>query len=77
MVVSWLRCVFCSCVFVCPQEGKLLTILVGHYTKQQTALQGVLAVVVLLCLPPKGVLIAPLYRCYGISFHLRGQCHAT
>lgn len=77
VVVSWLLNGFCSCVFVCPQEGKLLTISSRLYTRHQTALQGVLAVVILLCLPPKGVLIAPLCRCCGISFHLRGQNHAT
>lgn len=77
MVVSWLLCVLCRCVFVCLQEGKLLPILLRLYTRHQTALQGVLAVVVLLCFPPKGVLIAPSCRCCGISFHLREQHHAT
>lgn len=49
--------------------------LLDHYTRHQTPLQGVLAVVILLCLPPKGVLIAPLCCCYGISLHLRVQHH--
>lgn len=77
MVVLWLLCVFCSCVFVCPQEGKLLTILSGRYTRHQIALRGVPAVVVLLRLPPKGVLIAPLCCCCGISFHVRGHCRTA
>lgn len=47
-----------------------------HYTRHQTPPQGLLAVVFLLYLHPKGVLIAPLCRCHGVGLHLRGQRHA-
>lgn len=62
-------------VFVCPQEGVLLVNSLEHYTRHQTPLQGLLAVVILLYLHPKGVLIAPLCGCHGVGLHPRGQHH--
>lgn len=66
-------CVFCSRAIVCPKEGIQLLIWSDRYTRYQTPLRGLLAVVISSCLPPKGALIAPLCRCYGFSFHLRGN----
>lgn len=73
ILVFWLLCVFRGCC--CVSTGRCAF---GEFigTLHQTPLQGLLAVVILLYLHPKGVLIAPLCRCHGAGLHRRGQHRA-